>query len=224
MATMMTAYMRALGQLTDTRILRTLAVVVTLSLIVFLGLWFGVTWLIEWETLTEITGVATVLKLLGSFATIVIAFFLFPVVITLFLGFFLESIAAAVEVKHYPDLAKPKGIGVVSGVYASLLFLLKAIVVNLLLLVLLVVPPVYPFAWFLGNGYLIGREYFELVAFRRLSRSDAKILRARHRWTLMFGGFGGVALFALPVINLIAPVILTMVMVHCTERWRSKVV
>ena len=224
MATMMTAYMRALGQLTDTRILRTLAVVVTLSLIVFLSLWVGVTWLIEWETLTEITGVATVLKLLGSFATIVIAFFLFPVVITLFLGFFLESIAAAVEVKHYPDLAKPKGIGIVSGIYASLLFLLKAIVVNLLLLVLLVVPPVYPFAWFLGNGYLIGREYFELVAFRRLSRSDAKILRARHRWTLMFGGFGGVALFALPVINLIAPVILTMVMVHCTERWRSKVV
>jgi uncharacterized protein involved in cysteine biosynthesis len=43
----------------------------------------------------------------------------------------------------------------------------------------------------------------------------------RHSVALFFGGIVAAGLFALPVVNLIAPVIVTMAMVHSFHRWRS---
>lgn len=220
---MITAYVRALGQLLDPRIVRLIGLSVLLSLTVFAGLWFSITWVLESSTLSETAVLEKVLDWFGQIATIVSAFFLFPVAISLLIGLFLDAVARAVEARHYPDLPKAKGVGLIAGLMATLRFLGKAVLLNALLLVFLLVPlfsPLYPFAWTAAHAYLLGREYFEMVALRRLDVHATHVLRRRHRLQIVAGGFAAVLLFALPVVNLIAPVVVTMAMVHALERWR----
>ena len=215
---MLTGFLRAISQLTDSRLTRILIRVVFLSMLVFVALWIGMAYLLKSEALTEIP----VVNWLGGVMAVVATLFLFPVVVSVILGFYLEPIAAVVEAKYYPKLPPAKGVGVMGGAWAGVRFFLKALVVNLVLLVFLFAPALYPFAWLLANGYLLGREYFELVAFRRLSAGEARGLRHTHRWATMFGGTLGTLMFLVPVVNLLAPVVLTMAMVHPVERWRSK--
>ena len=219
---MLTGFLRAILQLTDSRLTSILIRVVFLSMLVFVALWIGLAYLLNSEAMTEIPVVNWLIGALGGVVAIVATLFLFPVVVSVILGFYLEPIAAAVEAKYYPNLPEPKGVGVMGGAWAGVRFFLKALVVNLVLLVFLFAPALYPFAWMLANGYLLGREYFELVAFRRLSAGEARGLRHTHRWATLFGGIVGTLLFLVPIVNLLAPVILTMAMVHPVERWRSK--
>lgn len=220
---MITAYVRALGQLFDPRIIRLIGMSVLLSLLVFAGLWSAITWLLNNSKLSETAGLEQVFDWFGQIATIVSAFFLFPVAISLLIGLFLDSVARAVEARHYPDLPKAKGVGLFAGLMATLRFLGKAVLLNVLLLVFLLVPlltPIYPFAWTAAHAYLLGREYFEMVALRRLDVHATFVLRRRHRLQIVAGGLAAVVMFALPVVNLIAPIVVTMAMVHALERWR----
>jgi CysZ protein len=217
---MLTAYVRALGQLFDPRIVRLIGWSIFLSLAVFASLWAAFAWLLSNTGLQQVAGLKTLLTALGGVGTIVLAFFMFPVTISLFLGLFLDAVARAVEARHYPDLPPAKGAGVVAGFAATLRFLLKAMLVNAVLLLFLFAPALYPFAWLAGNAYLLGREYFELAALRRLDGAGARFLRRDHRLSVIAGGAVAVLLFAIPAVNLVAPVVVTMAMVHACERWR----
>lgn len=221
---MLTAYVRALGQLFDPRIVRLVGYSVVLSLLVFLGLWGGIAWLLENSKLSEVAVVDRIFDWFGNIATVVGAFFLFPMAISVMIGFFLDAVARAVEARHYPDLPVPKGVGIIAGIGAAGRFLLKALVVNIVLLVFLLVPVLYPFAWLAAHSYLLGREYFELVALRRLQPALASTLRRQHRVQVTLGGAAAVGMFAIPVVNMIAPIVATMAMVHAVERWRHRLV
>jgi CysZ protein len=64
------------------------------------------------------------------------------------------------------------------------------------------------------NGYLLGREYFELVALRHHASAQVKRERRANRYTVWGAGLI-VALFAMiPVLNLLAPLFGTAFMVH----------
>ena len=216
---MFTAYLRAFGQVFDPRIVRILGVSVLLSVVVFALLWSGIAWLLTQSEVTSWWLLEKLLDVLGGVATIVTTFFVFPVVISATIGLFLDSVARAVEQRYYPD-RKPKGLSVLAGIWASVRFLLKAVVINLVLLLVLFVPVLYPFAWLAANAYLLSREYFELVALRHLDARAARELRRSRSLPLFFAGLPAAGLFAIPVVNLIAPVLTTMAMVHVFERGR----
>ena len=93
---------------------------------------------------------------------------------------------------------------------------------NVLLLLLLFFPPVYAIAWIAMNGYLIGREYLELVALRRLTPREARDLRRRHGGESMLTGALIAFLMTLPVINLIVPVFAASLTVHRFHDWRKR--
>jgi uncharacterized protein involved in cysteine biosynthesis len=218
---MLTAFPRALGQLFDPRIVRILGAALLLSVATFAGLWVGIGWLLTRTSVTSIPGVETVLDVLGGMATLLLSWFLFPVVVSAMIGLFLESVAAAVEARHYPGLPPPRGLGIVKGLLVSLRFLVVALLLNvLLLLVLIVLPATYPLVFLVVNGYLLGREYFELAALRRVDPLTAQVLRRKHRLSLLGGGAVIAMLLMAPVVNLLAPVVAVMAMVHASQRWR----
>lgn len=216
---MFTAWFRAFTQLLDPRIVRVLGFSVLLSLAIFVGLWVGIAWLLESTTVTSWTLVDRLVDVLGGVATIVATYFLFPVVVSSLIGLWLDTVARAVELRHYPART-PKGIGVLAGTVASLRFLVKALLVNLALLVFLFFPVAYPFAWLVANAWLLSQEYFELVALRHLAPHAARAIRKQHRLHLFLAGLVAAGLFAVPVVNLLAPVVTTMAMVHLFERLR----
>jgi len=217
---MIAAFFRALGQLGDPRVVRVLVTAVVLAVAVFAALWAGIAWTLTHTAISSWGWLETVLDVLGGLATFVLTLLLFPVVVSATICLFLERIALIVEARHYPDLPPPKGLSLLTGIAHSLRFLLVTLVLNLLLLPALLLGPVFPVLYLLVNGYLLGREYVDLVALRRHDVAAAQQLRKRHRWTALAAGIVTALLLTIPIVNLVAPVLATMATVHLTERWR----
>jgi len=208
----------ALAQLFTTPVLGVLALCALLSALTFVGVWFGVDYAVEW--LWPDSEGASWLGWLEGLATVLLAWFLFPVVASLFIAMFLEHVCSVVERQHYPDLPEAEGITILQSIGVAMSYLGALLVANLLLLALLFFPPVYAIAWFAVNGWLIGREYVELVALRRLSPKDVKGLRGRHSGESMLTGALIALLMTLPLINLVVPVFATALTVHRFHDWR----
>ncbi|HEX6811517.1 MAG TPA: EI24 domain-containing protein [Planctomycetota bacterium] len=216
---MPTAIARALGQLFDPRIPTLLGVSVVLSIGCFVGAWFGIDWLLD-AGLGDYVSSSWVLNSLGGAATLLLAWFLFPLVTSAFVLLFLERTARIVEERHYPDLPPPPGLPWLTALGSSLQFLATVIVLNALLLVLLFFPLVYPIGYLVVNGWLLGREYFELVALRRVAPAAAKSMRSRRGFELLLSGIALTFLLTLPFVNLVIPILATATFVHRFEHWR----
>jgi len=111
--------------------------------------------------------------------------FLMVPVASAFTGLFLEDVADAVEDRHYPALPPATALSLAAGLRQSVNFLGLVIAANLGALILYpFVGPGIPLVFWAVNGFLLGREYFSLVAMRRLPPSEVKAMRRRNRWTL----------------------------------------
>jgi uncharacterized protein involved in cysteine biosynthesis len=218
------AFRRALLQLGDPGILRLLALGVVLALAAFALLWAGVAALLSSTALTDLAWLETVLDLLGGLAVLVLTWLLFPAVASATVALFLERTAAAVEARHYPDLPRATGATLPAALGSSLRFLAVTVACNVLLLPCLLLPPAYPFAYYAVNGYLLGREYFELVALRRLDPAAARALRRRHGAGAFAAGLATALFLTVPLVNLLAPVVATMAMVHLVVAWQAKAI
>ena len=94
-------------------------------------------------------------------------------------GFFLDEVAAAVEARYYPALPPAVEMGLGEQVAEAARFFGLVVLVNAVALAIyLAVPPLAPFVFWLVNGFLLGREYFGLVATRRLGRAGSDAARA----------------------------------------------
>jgi uncharacterized protein involved in cysteine biosynthesis len=143
--------------------------------------------------------------------TLVLVWFLFPVAVTAVASFFLDEVAEAVEDRYYPGRPAPRSQSLAAQLLGTLRFAAVALFLNLVLvpiyLILLVFPPLYLVVFYAVNGYLLGREYFELVAYRRLDERTADAMRRAYRGRLTLAGMVIAVMLTLPVFNLIAPIV-----------------
>ena len=150
----------------------------------------------------------------GALALVGGSVFLIPPVTALIAGLYLDDIAAQVEKVHYP--ADPPGheLGTAIAIGISLRFFVVLVAVNLVALFLLLIPGVNLIAFYVGNGYLLGREYFEMVVMRHLTPESARTLRKANRVTVLLSGFVIAGLASVPILNLTTPIFATAFMVH----------
>jgi CysZ protein len=149
----------------------------------------------------------------GAGAAFGLAFLLSPV--TAFVaGLFLDDIAEVVERRDYPGDAPGHAMPMIPALVGSLKFLGVVIAGNLLALVLLLVPGVNLVAFFLVNGYLLGREFFEFAAMRFRPPEEAKLFRLKHSTTVFLAGLIIAAFLAIPIVNLLTPLFAASMMVH----------
>ncbi|MBX3463665.1 MAG: EI24 domain-containing protein [Planctomycetes bacterium] len=215
------AFALAIGLLADRRIHGVLGACVLLSLAVFAGLWWSLDLALA-ALPVEGDGWRTALDWIGALATVVAAWFLLPIVMSACVALFLDRVARIVEARHYPDLPPAPGLPWHRALLATAQFVGLLLLVNVLLLALWWFPGVYALAFPLANGLLLGREYFDLVAQRRLDLAAARALRRRHGSGIWLLGLAIGACSTLPIVNLVAPVLGTAAMVHCFEGWRRE--
>lgn len=219
---MLSAFSKALAQLGDPRARSAIWIGLAAALTVFFLLWTAVGTVLTETTLFDAGWLETVVDVLGGVATLAITWFLFPAVVSGVIGLFLERVADAVERKHYPGLPPAGGLSAAAAIAATIQFLALVVAANLVTLLFLLIPPVFPFVFYGVNGYLLGREYFELVALRRMDARAARELRASHRTSLFLAGVTTAFLLTVPLVNLIAPIVATAAMVHLFESWRRR--
>jgi uncharacterized protein involved in cysteine biosynthesis len=132
----------------------------------------------------------------------------------------LEDIARAVESRHYPGLPPPRPQGIGEQVNAALRLAAMSLLLNLLALPLYLIPAVNVFVFYGLNGYLLGREYFELVAARRLDIADVHRLWRRYRGRLCLAGAVIAVLLSIPFVGWALPTVATAFMLHLFESLR----
>ena len=218
---MLSAFFKGISQLNDRPTQRVLWISIVSATLVFSMLWVVVGVLLGSTSIFTIGWLEWAVDLLGGLATFVFTWFLFPGVISAVIGIFLGDIANAVEARHFPSLGPAMGLPMAKAVLVTLGYLGVLIVLNLFLLVFLLIPPLFPFVFYTVNGYLLGREYFELVALRRIGPEEARRLRKAHRGKLFLTGVIMALLLTLPVVNRLAPVVITAAMVNLFDDWRG---
>lgn len=169
---------------------------------------FGIGWL-DWI----VTG-------LGALGAVLLTWLLFPGVMIAAQGLLLDDAAEAVERKHYPDVIAKAAL-LADSLNAAMRLAIMSVLLNLLALpIYIFFPPATPFVFYGLNGHLFGREYFELVALRRMPPEAARAMRKRHSGTLLFAGVIIAGLFTIPIIGLFMPAIAAAFMVHVFESLR----
>lgn len=158
--------------------------------------------------------IETTIEWLGGLALVVGSIFLIPPVTSLIAGLYLDDIAAEVERTNFPVDPPGRELPMAQSVWLALKFFIVVLLVNIAALFLLLVPGINLIAFYLGNGYLLGREYFELAAMRHLGPRDAKKLRKANRLTVFLCGLIIAGLASVPILNLITPIFATAFMVR----------
>ena len=211
-----TAFGRALSQMSDRRFLRVLllGVGLTLALLIAITALFvlGVNWLLpdtfRLPLIGEIAWVDNLASVGSVLLMLVLSVFLMVPVASAFTGVFLEEVAAAVEGRYYPHLPEVPRIPWSDALRDAVAFLGVIVGVNAVALILyFFVGPFAPLLFWAVNGYLLGREYFQLVAMRRLGRAGAIAARKRHRGTIWLAGILMAAPLSVPVVNLFVPIL-----------------
>ncbi|MDE2135545.1 MAG: EI24 domain-containing protein [Alphaproteobacteria bacterium] len=154
---------------------------------------------------------------------LLLPFFLGAPVAAFFASLFLERVAREVEARYYPTDPEPSGAPFGASLFAGLQLAALVVLVDLALLPADVAAPgVAELATLLANGWLLGRQYFELVALRHLSRTAARALRRRHAGGIFLAGVIISILTVVPVADLLAPLFGAAFMVHMYKRYRRE--
>jgi CysZ protein len=129
-------------------------------------------------------------------------------------GFFLDDVADVVEKRDYPGDPPGRPLPFGQAIAGSVKFLGVVLVGNFIALLLLFIPGVNLIAFFLVNGYLLGREFFEFAAMRFRSPEQARLFRVKHTSTVFLAGLVIAAFLAVPIVNLLTPLFAAGLMVH----------
>ena len=123
-------------------------------------------------------------------AVLALSWLFFPAVVTLIMSLFFERIADAVEALDYPGRSPPRRQPIGETLGAMLRLTALTLLLNLLALPMyLLVPGINLFLFLTLNGYLLGREYFEVVALRRLDAAATRAARNRFGLRVFLGGW-----------------------------------
>lgn len=210
------AFLKALGQLTDSRFLGVLGLGVGLTVGLLVAFYWVFALFIGWMLpdsfslpwIGEITWVDNALTFAGIPLMLILSIFLMVPVSAAFMGIFLDRVSAAVEDKHYPGLPTPRSLSIGEALVDVAKFLGILTVVNLLALILyLLFAPLAPLLFWAVNGILLGREYGQMVALRRNDARGAAEFRKRNRPTLFAAGVLMAVPLTIPVVNLLVPIL-----------------
>ena len=220
---MLFALFKAFAQLSDPRLRRVLKIGVAVAL----GCWIALA-AMAWTVVDHVRLFDNSWANIGAGSALGLAALLLPLLFfsalaTFVMSFFLDAVAAGVEEKHYPALGPALAPGWREVLLGSSRFLLVMVLVTLaaapfyLALLLVGLGVVLNYA---VNGYLLGREYFELVACRHMEADQARLLYRNNLGRLWLCGAVINLLFQIPLLNLAAPVIATAFMVHIIQGLR----
>ncbi len=216
---MLAAFFRATAQLGDPAFRRPLFLGLLGAGAVFAGLWTGMVVLLARTRVFESPWLDMPLDALGGLATLALTILLYPAVVAAIMSLFLDGAIAAVEARHYQGSPAPRPASLAEQLGRALRLIVAALVLNLLALPIYLVPGINLVVFYSLNGYLLGREYFEMVAQRRLDPSALRQLRRHHRAKIFLSGAGVAFISTIPLVNLVAPLVAAAAMTHQVMSW-----
>lgn len=147
--------------------------------------------------------------------------FLMGPVAAAFAGLFAEQVSDRVEAIHYPD-NRGQGLDFMDGLLESLAIAGAVLAVGLISLIATpFLGPFAPLLFYGANGWLLGREFFQMVARRHLPAPEASALRRANATQITLTGVAIAILLTVPVLNIAVPVLAAAVFTHLFQYVQS---
>lgn len=218
---MLSAASRAMGQVFEPAFRKIL-----LKMLGFTALVLIVIWIVLESAVVQLVdlpyGLDTVISILTGIGAIFALSFLIAPVSAMFAGLFQDEIAEILEQRDYAQDAPGKPLRMTTAMVQAIKFTGVVILGNIFALLLLLVPGINMIAFFVVNGYLLGREFFEFAANRYLPLEEAKRLRRAYRGTVFMAGLVIAGVLAVPILNLVTPIFATLFMIHLFKRLQTR--
>ena len=158
----------------------------------------------------------------GVLFTIALSIWLMVPVTSAIIALFLDEVAQAVEARHYPHLPKQTAAKLQDQILVGIRFLGILLLANVGALILsMILPLLAPFVFWATNGYLMGREYFQMAAMRRMPRAQAQELYQRHQGSIWTAGILMAIPMSIPLVGLFIPILGAATFTHQFERLRA---
>jgi CysZ protein len=221
------AFTKAVTQLPDPRFRRVLWLGIGLTVALLVGTYAGLLWLIQTVTtegvsipwIGQVGWVGDLLSWGSLGVMIILSVFLMVPVASAITSLFLDDVAQAVEDVHYPHLPQVPHSNFWEGLKDTVNFLGILIAANVAAFLLYALLPFLALPIFFGlNGYLLGREYFQIVAMRRIGRKNAKELRRKHSGKIWLAGCLMALPLSIPLVNLVIPILGAATFTHLYHR------
>jgi CysZ protein len=222
-----TDFGKAVTQLGDPRFVRVLLIGIALTIALLVGCYAGLLWLIDLfasgpivlPVIGPVTWIGDLLGWASLFLMMFFSMFLMVPVASAITSLFLDDVAQAVEEKYYPGLPQVASPTFADNLRETVGFLALLIGANIAaLFVYVALPFAIPFLFYGLNGFLLGREYFQLAAMRRLGRDGARALRKRHGLEIWLAGCLMAVPLSIPLVNLLIPILGAATFTHLYHR------
>ncbi|MCL7486912.1 MAG: EI24 domain-containing protein [Desulfobulbaceae bacterium] len=210
---LMSLLKKTLHSITRARLLVLMLLCAGLALVLVVVTVIGFTWLAAHVITFEQGWLDTLMNWMVGVVLGAGGWFMLPVLVILIAGAFQDVTIHRVESVEYPDEVRQGEPRFWPDVVHDIRFTLKALVLNISIL---------PF-YFIGigflltillNSYLLGREFFESAAGYHLGKAEAQQLGRRNRKMVYGSGLLITLVSLVPVLNLFAPIIAIVWMVH----------
>jgi len=196
-----------------------------LTIVLLIALW----WILQalnaaflLPMLGENSWMATVLVwVLGTGLVLGMGFLVAPVT-SVFAGIFLDDIAETVEDKHYPHDPAGTPLELSQSITITIRFFGLVLLGNFIALLLVLFLGLGVLIFFLLNGYLLGREYFQFAALRHRPMAEVEALQKQYGAEIFLAGLAIAALLTIPILNLLTPLFAGALMVHVFKTVEEK--
>ncbi len=189
-----------------------------LTVALLIALWLLLQWLLAGWLVAPWPWLATAFAILTGIGLVIGLGFLVAPVTALFAGLFLDDVAEVVERTHYAADPLGRPLPFARSIVTSLRFLGLVLIVNAIALPLVLVVGFGFLIFLAANAYLLGREYFELAALRHHDEATVGRMRAQNSAKVFGAGLFIAGFLAVPILNLLAPLFATALMVHLRKR------
>ncbi len=220
-------FLKAVAQLADPRFRKILGLGIAITIALLVGIYALFLGLISLTVADEVTvpgiGPVTWLGDLLSFGSLglmlILSVFLMIPVASAVTSLFLDDVAQAVEDAHYPNLPQIPRVSFWEGLKDTINFLGLLVAANVAAFILYAFLPFLSVFIFYGlNGFLLGREYFQIAAMRRIGREAAKEMRSKYMTQIWLAGCLMALPLSIPLINLIIPILGAATFTHLFHR------
>lgn len=160
-------------------------------------------------------------NLLVSLAAGVGGWFMIPIFSAMIAGIFAEKIIHKVEETYYPNATRNQSPRFWADFFYDIKFVFKSLLFNIAVLPTYLIGIGF-FVSIILNSYLIGKEFFETAAGYHIGKENAKNLIEPNRFKIYGGGFILTLLTLIPLLNLFAPIVSTIYMVHVYHQLKIK--
>ncbi|EAR51483.1 membrane protein, putative [Oceanicola granulosus HTCC2516] len=220
-------FARALGQMSDRRFRRVLLLGIGLTLALLVLVYGLLLWFLdsvspdglELPLVGYVTWVGDFFHFGSILLMLLLSVVLMVPVASAITSLFLDDVAQAVEDRHYPHLPPVPRTGFGDAARDTVNFLGVIVGANFLaIFAYILFPFAAPLIFYGLNGYLLGREYFQIAAMRREGRKGARALYRKNVGQVWLAGLLMALPLTVPLVNLLVPILGAATFTHLYHR------